>query len=62
MAERPGLLAPFGSGETSASGRKAHDCLLGRRRRPARTDTALGWLVTDTPTGPSLEPLSEKRE
>ncbi len=21
---------------------------------------ALGWLVTDTPTGPSLEPLSEK--
>ena len=42
MAERPGLVALFGSGETSASGRKVHDCLLGRRPRLARTDRGPG--------------------
>jgi len=45
MAERPGLVVLFGSGETSASGRKVHDWLLGRLSPPIQV------AVLETPAG-----------
>ena len=45
MAERPGLVVLFGSGETSASGRKVHDWLLGRLSPPIQL------AVLETPAG-----------
>jgi len=50
MAERPGLVALFGSGETSASGRKIHDWLLDRLSQPIQV------AVLETPAG--FEPNS----
>jgi len=45
MAERPGLVALFGSGETSASGRKVDDWLLGCLSPPIQV------AVLETPAG-----------
>ncbi len=45
MAERPGLVALFGSGETSASGRKVYDWLLGHLSPPIQV------AVLETPAG-----------
>ncbi len=45
MAERPGLVALFGSGETSASGRRVHDWLLGQLSPPIQV------AVLETPAG-----------
>jgi len=50
MTERPGLVALFGSGETSASGRKIHDWLLGHLSPPIQV------AVLETPAG--FEPNS----
>ncbi len=36
MSEQPGLVVLFGSGETSASGRKVHDWVFGRLTPPIR--------------------------
>lgn len=45
MPERPGLVALFGSGETSASGRRVHDWLLGHLSSPIQV------AVLETPAG-----------
>ena len=45
MSERPGLVALFGSGETSASGRKVYDWLLGHLSPPIQV------AVLETPAG-----------
>jgi hypothetical protein len=50
MSERPGLVVLFGSGETSASGRKVYDWLLGRLSPPIQV------AVLETPAG--FEPNS----
>ncbi|MFQ5885981.1 MAG: cysteinyl-tRNA synthetase [Anaerolineae bacterium] len=45
MSEEPGLVVLFGSGETSASGRRVHDWLMSRLRPPIRV------AVLETPAG-----------
>lgn len=56
MSEQPGLVILFGSGETSASGRKVHDWLMQRLAPPIRV------AVLETPAGfqPNSATVAEK--